>query len=194
MPSFGKEPVEGWYALQLEHAPAATATPATTSLGEVRLQTTYKEVEADTNRMEHFDLLKVIGKGSFGKVMQVRKKDTNRIYAMKIIKKAYIIERDEVSHTLAERNVLARLKHPFIVSLKYSFQSAEKLYLVLAFVNGGELFFHLQQEGRFAEERARLYAAELLSALECLHGQNIVYRDLKVWVAAGIAGRHSMAR
>ena len=101
--------------------------------------------------VEDFELLKVIGKGSFGKVMQVRKRDTNRIYAMKILKKAHIVERDEVSHTLAERLVLAKLQHPFIVNLKYSFQSTEKLYLVLAFVNGGELFHHLQVEGTFSE-------------------------------------------
>ena len=101
--------------------------------------------------IDDFDLLKVIGKGSFGKVMQVRKKDSNRIYAMKILKKAHIVERDEVSHTLAERMVLAKIQHPFIVNLKYSFQSPEKLYLALAFVNGGELFFHLQTDGRFSE-------------------------------------------
>ena len=111
--------------------------------------------------------------------MQVRKKDTGRIYAMKIIKKAHIVQRAEVSHTLAERNVLAQLNHPFIVPLKYSFQSPEKLYLVLAFVNGGELFYHLQREGKFSEDRAKFYTAELLCALECLHQYNIIYRDLK---------------
>ena len=108
--------------------------------------------------------------------MQVRKKDTGRIYAMKIIRKANIVERAEVEHTLAERNVLARLQNPFIVNLKYSFQSPDKLYLVLAFVNGGELFHHLQMEGTFAEERAKFYAAELLVALECLHKFDIIYR------------------
>ena len=121
----------------------------------------------------------MIGKGSFGKVMQVRKKDTQRIYAMKIIKKANIIEREEVEHTLAERNVLAQINHPFVVNMKFSFQSPEKLYLVLAFVNGGELFHHLQSDVRFTEHRARFYIAELLCALEYLHKYNIIYRDLK---------------
>lgn len=111
--------------------------------------------------------------------MQVKKKDTDRIYAMKIIRKANIIERDEVEHTLAERNVLAKIDNPFVVNLKFSFQSSEKLYLVLPFINGGELFFHLQQEGKFSEERSRLYAAELLCALEHLHMFHIIYRDLK---------------
>jgi serum/glucocorticoid-regulated kinase 2 len=98
---------------------------------------------------------------------------------MKILNKSKIVSRSEVTHTLAERIVLAKINHPFIVPLKYSFQTPEKLYLVLAFVNGGELFYHLQQEHRFDENRARFYTAELLTALECLHGYNIVYRDLK---------------
>lgn len=111
--------------------------------------------------------------------MQVRKKDTTRIYAMKVIKKSYIIQHSEVTHTLAERTVLAKINNPFIIPLKFSFQSPEKLYLVLAFVNGGELFHHLQKESSFSEERARFYAAELLCALDCLHSFNIIYRDLK---------------
>jgi len=84
-----------------------------------------------------------------------------------------------VNHTLAERTVLAQINNPFIVPLKFSFQSPEKLYLVLAFVNGGELFHHLQREGKFDINRARFYTAELLCALECLHGFNVIYRDLK---------------
>ncbi|TPX33472.1 hypothetical protein SmJEL517_g03615 [Synchytrium microbalum] len=147
--------------------------------GEIHLQIGFKKLGGKHMDIEEFELLKVIGKGSFGKVMQVRKKDTSRIYAMKILKKSHIVERSEVSHTLAERTVLAQINHPFIVPLKFSFQSPEKLYLVLAFVNGGELFHHLQREGRFSEDRARFYTAELLCALECLHGYNIIYRDLK---------------
>ena len=108
--------------------------------------------------------------------MQVRKLDTGRIYALKTIRKAHIVSRSEVMHTLAERTVLAKVNNPFIVPLKFSFQSAEKLYLILAFVNGGELFHHLQREGRFSVERSKFYAAELLSALECLHGFNVIYR------------------
>jgi serum/glucocorticoid-regulated kinase 2 len=112
-------------------------------------------------------------------LMDRRKRDTHRIYALKTIRKAHIISRSEVAHTLAERSVLAQINNPFIVPLKFSFQSPEKLYLVLAFVNGGELFHHLQKEQRFDINRARFYAAELLCALECLHGFNVIYRDLK---------------
>ncbi|CBQ67894.1 probable Serine/threonine-protein kinase gad8 [Sporisorium reilianum SRZ2] len=147
--------------------------------GQIHVQVSYRSDSRSSLNMDAFELLKVIGKGSFGKVMQVRKRDTSRIYALKTIRKAHIVSRSEVTHTLAERTVLAQVNNPFIVPLKFSFQSPDKLYLVLAFINGGELFHHLQREGRFNEERSRFYAAELLCALEHLHGFNVVYRDLK---------------
>lgn len=147
--------------------------------GKLKIGVEYVENRAGKLNIEDFELLKVVGKGSFGKVMQVRKKDTSRIYALKTIRKAHIISRSEVAHTLAERSVLAQINNPFIVPLKFTFQSPEKLYFVLAFVNGGELFHHLQKEQRFDVNRARFYTAELLCALECLHGFNVIYRDLK---------------
>ncbi|RKF55141.1 Serine/threonine-protein kinase gad8 [Golovinomyces cichoracearum] len=147
--------------------------------GKIRIGVEYRETKAQSFKIEDFELLKVVGKGSFGKVMQVKKKDTQRIYALKTIRKAHIISRSEVAHTLAERSVLSQINNPFIVPLKFTFQSPEKLYLVLAFVNGGELFHHLQKEQRFDINRSRFYTAELLCALECLHGFNVIYRDLK---------------
>lgn len=147
--------------------------------GSLRLGVKFVENKQRSLKIEDFELLKVVGKGSFGKVMQVQKRDTHRIYALKTIRKAHIISRSEVAHTLAERSVLSQINNPFIVPLKFSFQSPEKLYLVLAFVNGGELFHHLQKEQRFDINRSRFYAAELLCALECLHGFNVIYRDLK---------------
>lgn len=147
--------------------------------GKLRIGVQYIENRTRALKIEDFDLLKVVGKGSFGKVMQVKKKDTQRIYALKTIRKAHIISRSEVAHTLAERSVLAQINNPFIVPLKFTFQSPEKLYFVLAFVNGGELFHHLQKEQRFDINRSRFYTAELLCALECLHGFNVIYRDLK---------------
>lgn len=126
-----------------------------------------------------FSLLKVVGKGSFGKVMQVRKKDTGRIYAMKVLHKANIINRNQVEHTRTERAVLGRIVHPFIVGLNYAFQTPDKLYFVLDYCAGGELFFHLGKEGRFREDRARFYAAQITLALEHLHAMNVIYRDLK---------------
>jgi serum/glucocorticoid-regulated kinase 2 len=147
--------------------------------GKIKIGVNYVESKQGSLKIEDFDLLKVVGKGSFGKVMQVLKKDTGRIYALKTLRKAHIISRSEVAHTLAERSVLAQINNPFIVPLKFSFQSPEKLYLVLAFVNGGELFHHLQKEQRFDINRSRFYTAELLCALECLHGFKVIYRDLK---------------
>jgi serum/glucocorticoid-regulated kinase 2 len=147
--------------------------------GSIKIGLSFVENRAHSMKLTDFDLLKVVGRGSFGKVMQVRKIDTKRIYALKTLRKAHIISRSEVAHTLAERSVLAQINNPFIVPLKFSFQSPEKLYLVLAFVNGGELFHHLQREQRFDINRARFYTAELLCALECLHGFKVIYRDLK---------------
>ncbi|EIW76082.1 AGC Akt protein kinase [Coniophora puteana RWD-64-598 SS2] len=153
---------------------------ATIGTGSFHLKIDYKPQRDKAHTIEEFDLLKVIGKGSFGKVMQVRKKDTQRIYALKTIRKAHIASRPgEITHIMAERTVLSLVNNPFIVPLKFSFQTPDKLYLVMSFVNGGELFYHLQREGKFNQERSRFYAAELLSALDHLHAFNVVYRDLK---------------
>ncbi|KAG7440440.1 Pkinase-domain-containing protein [Guyanagaster necrorhizus] len=153
---------------------------ATAGAGSFHLKIDFKPTRNELLTIDAFDLLKVIGKGSFGKVMQVRKKDTQRIYALKTIRKAHIAQRPgEITHILAERTVLALVNNPFIVPLKFSFQNPDKLYLVMSFVNGGELFYHLQREGKFDQDRSRFYAAELLCALEHLHGFNVVYRDLK---------------
>jgi serum/glucocorticoid-regulated kinase 2 len=147
--------------------------------GKIQIGVAYQPTYGGSLTVDDFELITVIGKGSFGKVMQVRKRDTSRIYALKTIRKAHIVHRNEITHTLAERLVLAQVNSPFIVPLKFSFQSEQKLYLVLAFVNGGELFHHLQREQRFNEERSRFYSAELLLALEHLHELDVVYRDLK---------------
>ncbi|KAJ1569803.1 hypothetical protein HK096_001230, partial [Nowakowskiella sp. JEL0078] len=147
--------------------------------GDIRIQLMYKTVESKPLGASDFELLKVVGKGSFGKVLQVRKTDTGRIYAMKVLVKKDIVERQEIQHTLSERNVLIQATSPFLVGLKFSFQTPEKLYLVLDYMNGGELFYHLQKETAFSEERAKFYTAELTLALQHLHKFNIVYRDLK---------------
>lgn len=134
---------------------------------------------AEKVSVNDFDLLTLVGKGSFGKVMQVRKKDTGKIYAMKVLDKKHILEHNEVEHTLSEKNILQKLHHPFLVNLNYSFQTEDKLYFILDYVNGGELFYHLQREKRFPEPRVQFYAAEILLALEYLHAHGIIYRDLK---------------
>lgn len=153
---------------------------------------------ADKVGLPDFELLKVIGKGSFGKVFQVKKKDTGKIYALKVLQKKVrtfpassahlngincahqtIIERKEVAHTRTEKNVLQKLVHPFLVNMYYFFQTPEHLCFVMDFVNGGELFSHLQATRKFPEERVRFYAAEIVLGLEYLHNNGVLYRDLK---------------
>ncbi|XP_010774122.1 RAC-gamma serine/threonine-protein kinase-like [Notothenia coriiceps] len=130
--------------------------------------------------MNDFDYLKLLGKGTFGKVILVREKASGIYYAMKILKKEVIIAKDEVAHTLTESRVLKNTRHPFLTSLKYSFQTKDRLCFVMEYVNGGELFFHLSRERVFSEDRTRFYGAEIVSALDYLHSAKIVYRDLKL--------------
>jgi serum/glucocorticoid-regulated kinase 2 len=133
----------------------------------------------DKVRLDDFELLKVLGRGSFGKVMQVRKKSDGKVYAMKILKKRAIIARNQVEHTKAERKILQALQHPFLMTLRYAFQTKEKLYFVLDYFQGGELFFHLKNNRRFPEDVARIYVAEIALALGHLHSLSVIYRDLK---------------
>jgi len=128
---------------------------------------------------QDFELLRVVGQGSFGKVFQVRKKDTSEIYAMKVMRKQNILKRNHGSYVKAERDILTKVVHPFIVQLQYSFQTKSKLYLVLDFINGGHLFFQLYRQGTFNEDLARMYAAEIVLALAHLHKNGIIHRDLK---------------
>uniref|UniRef100_A0A8C4RCH7 non-specific serine/threonine protein kinase n=1 Tax=Eptatretus burgeri TaxID=7764 RepID=A0A8C4RCH7_EPTBU len=131
--------------------------------------------------MNDFDYLKLLGKGTFGKVILVKEKATGRYYAMKILKKEVIVAKDEVAHTLTENRVLQSCRHPFLTSLKYSFQTHDRLCFVMEYVNGGELFFHLSRERVFSEDRTRFYGGEIVSALDYLHSEkNVVYRDLKL--------------
>jgi len=134
---------------------------------------------ADKVAIKDFDLLNVVGKGSFGKVLQVRKKDTGKIYAMKVLNKKTILERNELEHTKAEKNILQKLVHPFLVNLVYAFQTADKLYFIMDYINGGELFYHLQKEEKFTDDRVRFYCAEIICGLEYLHNSHVLYRDLK---------------
>jgi serine/threonine protein kinase len=129
--------------------------------------------------LDDFDLLKVIGRGGFGKVMLVRKKGTQDLYAMKILSKDMLIKRNQVQRTHAENRILRKVEHPFLVGLKFGFQTESKLYLVMDYINGGDLFAHLQNRRRFTVDQTRLYAAEMVLAFEHLHREAIVYRDLK---------------
>ncbi|KAL5265469.1 hypothetical protein ACHWQZ_G006249 [Mnemiopsis leidyi] len=128
-----------------------------------------------------FELMTILGQGSFGKVFLVRKRggvDNGVLYAMKVLKKASLKVRDRV-RTKMERDILAQIKHPFIVDLKYAFQTEGKLYLILQFLRGGDLFGRLSKEVMFTEEDVKYYLAEICLALGHLHKLGIIYRDLK---------------
>ena len=169
-------------------------------------------------RLDSFKMIKVIGKGSFGKflicadgrsclqaqlahsffvsttlslkshfsflllpgkVFLVREIKTGEMFALKVLRKDNIVKRNQVEHTKTERSVLGYVKHPFIVGLNMAFQSKDKLYFVLDYCAGGELFFHLSKVGKFPEPRARFYASEIVLAISYVHELDIIYRDLK---------------
>jgi len=135
--------------------------------------------ESPSVGIDDFQLLKVIGSGGYSKVYQVIHKATRKVYALKVMSKGRIAAKGEERNILAEKRILQRLAHPFLVKLYYAFQTPDKVYFALDFVNGGELFFHLQQVGSFPEERTRFYVGEIACALEYLHSEGVVYRDLK---------------
>nr|AEB21379.1 protein kinase 141814 isoform 2 [Phytophthora sojae] len=128
---------------------------------------------------QDFDLLCVIGQGAFGKVIQVRHQPTDEILAMKIVSNKYIVQHNSVSYLQAERDIMTKINHPFLISLRYAFQTKSNVYLVMPFVAGGELFHHLHKEGLLLESSAKFYAAEMVLALEHLHSKGIIHRDLK---------------
>lgn len=129
--------------------------------------------------LDDFDLLAVLGRGGFGKVMQVKHIPTGEIYAMKILKKTELRRRRQVERTQTERTILAAVRHPFIVCLYYAFQNPQKLYMVMDFVQGGDFFTLMRKFKRLPEDWVRIYIAEIGMALQHLHDMDIVYRDLK---------------
>ena len=128
---------------------------------------------------EDFDLLQQLGKGSFGEVYLVRNRSNDQFYAMKVLRKDKIMAQNLVRYAMTERNVLSYIRHPFIVSLNAAFQTADRLFLMLDYCPGGDMGWHLNKEKRFNEYRAKIYASEVLLALEELHKRDIIFRDLK---------------
>ena len=122
-------------------------------------------------------MIKIIGKGSYGKVLLVQKNDQDEIYAMKVLKKKAMIKRKQVLHIKTERRIMELIDHPFIVKLRYAFQTPERLYMVMDYCPGGELFFHIQRVDRFNEQAVKFYGAQLALAIDHLHKNNIIYRE-----------------
>ena len=128
---------------------------------------------------EDFQKIKLLGKGTFGRVILVRQNSDNQLYAMKILSKKFLKEKNEQEHTKTERKLLAQVNCPFIVKLHYAFQDSQNLFLVSDFIQGGDLFFHLRREKFFPNEKAKFYIAEIILVIDYLHKKNMIYRDLK---------------
>lgn len=149
------------------------------------VELTSASVNRDSERVgpDCFELLTVLGKGGYGKVFQVRKvqgSQTGKIFAMKVLRKAKIVcSAKDTAHTRAEREILERVRNPFIVDLWYAFQTGGKLYLILEYLSGGELYRLLEKERIFMEDTACFYISEIILALGHLHSNGIIYRDLK---------------
>ncbi|XP_052869451.1 atypical protein kinase C [Anopheles cruzii] len=131
--------------------------------------------------LNDFELIRVIGRGSYAKVLMVELRTTRRIYAMKVIKKALVTDDEDIDWVQTEKHVFETASnHPFLVGLHSCFQTPSRLFFVIEFVRGGDLMFHMQRQRRLPEEHARFYAAEISLALNFLHEKGIIYRDLKL--------------
>ncbi|XP_073466350.1 serine/threonine-protein kinase 32B isoform X1 [Aquarana catesbeiana] len=135
--------------------------------------------ENEDVNFDHFQILRAIGKGSFGKVCIVQKRDSKKMYAMKYMNKQKCVERDEVRNVFRELQIMQCLEHPFLVNLWYSFQDEEDMFMVVDLLLGGDLRYHLQQNVHFSEEAVKLYICELSLALDYLQRHHIIHRDIK---------------
>lgn len=130
-------------------------------------------------KLSDLEMRETLGTGTFGRVRLCRHKETGEFVAMKILKKQEIIRMKQVDHLLAEASILQEIQHPFIVNMLKGFMDADRLYIMLEYVVGGELFSHLRKAGKFPNDVAKFYSAEVTLAFEYLHGKDIAYRDLK---------------
>ncbi|VUZ52245.1 unnamed protein product [Hymenolepis diminuta] len=148
-------------------------------VAEIEFHSKWDNPQKHNSQLSDFACLKTVGTGSFGRVCLAQHKRTKRYYAIKILHKAKIVKLKQVEHTLNEKKILSCIDFPFIVVLKSYFKDNANLYMALEFINGGELFSLIRREGKFKEDTARFYGAQVVLALEYLHSMDIAYRDLK---------------
>lgn len=130
-------------------------------------------------KLSDFEFRKLIGKGTFGKVFMVQNKFSGELYAMKCIRKDVILENEQMENIQLEKDILYQIAHPFLVNMEFVFQNEFRIYFLMKFVKGGELFRHLVTVKRFPEDQAKFFAAQVTMALGHLHSKKIIYRDLK---------------
>lgn len=129
--------------------------------------------------LNDFQIMRTLGTGSFGRVHLVRSVHNHRYYAIKVLKKAQVIKMKQVEHTNDERRMLKLVEHPFLIRMWGTFQDSRNLFMIMDYIEGGELFSLLRKSQRFPNPVAKFYSAEVILALEYLHSHNIIYRDLK---------------
>ena len=138
-----------------------------------------KGCQKDIN-FKDFQILMVLGRGAFGKVMLAQLANDPKPYAIKYLRKDQLISQNQIEHTLQEKEILTQCDHPFLVGTDYVFQSQYHIYFVMPFIRGGELYKIFKKKRRFKEETVKFYGAQLVSALGYLNSKNIIHRDLKL--------------
>lgn len=172
--------------------PEMPPMPTTTAEFRKLMKSRKDELEQNINKTEviissdgthvnesSFEILKLLGKGYFGRVFLVEKKDTKDLYALKVISKLDVIKRKFFDSLVNEKKIMEAIDHPFVIKLNYCFASPSYVFFAMKFKQGGEIYHHLRKKIRFSEDEARFYICQILLGLEYLHSQNIVYRDMK---------------